>query len=152
MVGRENFVQLRYQRRRGMSGEPALQYFALFTGSVSLSFGLGFLAWEMFLIIIVVIIYLSPWLPFSLSISISLSYSLYFSPYYSTLFSLDFCFVLFCVLSPRGIFLLLCVVFSSFLLYFCVYVRLQIHCGSAFGPDTSGPPYYCASLVCVPKV
>ena len=25
----------------------------------------------------------------------------------------------------------------------------QVHCGSAFGPGTSGLPYYCAPLVCV---
>jgi len=40
-----------------------------------------------------------------------------------------------------------CFVLLLFCLLFCVYVLLQIHCGSAIVPGASRAPYYCAPLV-----
>jgi len=45
--------------------------------------------------------------------------------------------------------LLLCVWFCSFLLPFRVYVRLQMHCGSAIVPGAWRSPHHCAPLECV---
>ena len=60
-----------------------------------------------------------------------------------------------CVLFMHVACLWMCLLFYSCLvcIYVCAYdSKSKVHCESALGPGTSGHPYYCAPLVCVPAV
>ena len=98
----------------------------------------------MLIVIIIIFIKLQySYLPLSKSFS--------FSPHYCDSPSLGVWDVLYLFYSYmlHSCYWVFCLV--SFGCLFCVYVRRQIHGGSAIVPGACGAPYYCAPLVCVPK-
>jgi len=57
-----------------------------------------------------------------------------------------------CFLHTCCVFMMCGLFYSSIV---CLYVyaydfKSKVHCGNALGPGTSGLPYYCAPLICVP--